>query len=325
MATEKKNRLIPVLLAIVFIALIGMNLLQYRQNTILKRELNAITLSEKDQSNNTEKDNLSRVKPVNPTSKINLLAEDGISGEEKIKKLESQIADMQAWQDYLEESLEKYKQEEEWQNDTTKRLIKSIISSRVDGFAEEVNLSSDVKTKLYNMLFDKEMEIREILSGDIPRDDRKQGMEYISEKYDEMISDLLVGNYPAYSEYVKVQMERNYVTDFNNSMLMRDNQLDKQQEKRLIAVIYSENQAFSEIRKDNKENVNISPVEIMKENLEIQKILHNRYIDSAGDILSESQMHKFQKYLDEEISRSEINLNTTISMYGNTDIKDSDQ
>ena len=65
----------------------------------------------------------------------------------------------------------------------------------MDPFAEEAGLAPDIKTKLYDMLAEKDYSIQEIYSGEIKKEDREQEIEDIDKKYDELISELLDDNY----------------------------------------------------------------------------------------------------------------------------------
>lgn len=279
------------ILGIICVALIIIVLLQYRYNTELKSTPNKIALSEKFQSG---------FKTVDPSSKM-IGSPDSINDKAKIKKLETQIADMQDWQDYLEKSLKKYQTEENKKEDLFYREYRDGYSRYIKGFAEENDLPSDMRLELINLLTERSMELKDLLPGNPERDRIKQ-------KYDTLISELLSDRYSAYLEYQKVDNERNYVRDFRRNIMTLDNQLDKQQEKSLVAAIYNDNQVFNESIKEKiqplngKEDVTI---EKLKEIVELQKKLHNRYLDSAKNILSESQLMEFQKYLDVKVSSME--------------------
>jgi hypothetical protein len=53
----------------------------------------------------------------------------------------------------------------------------------------------------------------------------------------------------------------------------------------------------------------LSYSEQMQGELDLQKALRDRYIESAKEILSEPQLQKFKKYLDAEILQEEILVN----------------
>ena len=307
----KNKYLVRILHGIVYTGLIITVFVQYRQNTELKRELNKTTLSEESKSGNIIKEKPPGLKTVKPPLKISGISEEDISDKEKIKRLESRIVDMQVWQDYLEESLEKQKQEDDKNIEMQQSFTRSVISSRIDGFAEDAGLSQDIKTKLFNLLFEKEMELDDLFSGDVPQEARKKEIEYIEQKYDELISDLLSDKYFAYKEYLKSQWARQYITDFNDSML-NSIPLEKQQEQKLITAIYNETQNFKDIQNEKMQALygeKLSYSEQMQEELEMQKALRDRYIESAKTILSEPQLQKFKKYLDAEILQEEILVN----------------
>lgn len=330
MEIRPTGRKIPIKTAIIwglFLVLITAVFLQYRYIMQIKGDLNKSDLSGRSRTISSVKERASGFKRDHSSFMLNRKSEDNISDKEKIEMLESRIADMQAWQDFLEEALERQKNEEEWNNDIVISMSRSLISARVDGFAEEAYLSPDIKSKLFNILFEKESEMRDIYSGDVPGEDRKKELEYLSQKYDERISDLLLNKYDAYKEYLKVQAERNYISDYKNSMLTGDNQLEKQQEQRLIAALYNENQAFKKLLEEKEQilhNENLADSVKRKEYLDAWKSLYNSYTDSARDILSESQLKKFQKFLEVELSRQEMHVNTTIGNMSYSENKDDD-
>ena len=314
-SNSKMSNITRLLICVLFLVLIIIVLFQYRQNTELKKELYKTTHSEKSKTKNILKEKLPGLKTVKPSSEISTISEEDISDKEKIKKLESRLADMQAWQDYLEESLEKQKQENDKNIEMEQSFNRSIISSRIDGFAEDAGLSQDIKTKLFDLLFEKEMEVDDLFSGDVPQQDRKKETEYIEQKYDELISDLLSDKYTAYKEYLKSQWARQYITDFKDSML-NNIPLEKQQEQKLVTAIYNETQKFRDIQNEKIQGLydeKLSYSEQMQGELELQKALRDRYIESAKEILSEPQLQKFIKYLDAEILQEEILVNRVIS------------
>ena len=280
------NRLIPLMLGVICVVLIIIVLLQYRYNTELKKELNEITLSERIQP---------ELKATDLPSAVNN------TPDKKIKKLESQIADMQDWQDYLEKSLKKYQTEEDKKEDLIYRETRDGYSRYIKGFAEENDLPSEIRVELINLLTERSLELRNLLPGNPERDRIKQ-------KYDALISELLSDKYTAYTDYQKVDNERNYVRDFRRNIMTLNNQLDKQQEKSLITAIYNDKQVFNESIKEEIQPLNGKEevtIEKLKEIVALQKKLHNSYLDSAKNILSESQFKEFQKYLDAKISSME--------------------
>ena len=310
-SNSKMSIIMRLMIVILFLALVVTVLFQYRQNAELKRELNKTHYSLKSKPGNIVKEKPPGIKSVKPPPDISGISEEDMNDKEKIKKLESRIDDMQAWQDYLEEALVKQKQEEDKNIEMEQSFNKSIISSRIHGFTEEAGLSQDIKTKLIDLLFEKEMEVDDLFSGDIPQETRKKEIEYITQKYDELISDLLSDKYTVYKEYLKSQWARQYITDFKESML-NSIPLEKQQEQKLITAIYNETQDFKDILNERMQVLSdekLSYSEQMQGELDLQKALRDRYIESAKEILSEPQLQKFKKYLDAEILQEEILVN----------------
>ena len=284
------------MLVVICVVLMITVLLQYRYNTELKKELKEISLSDKIKSG---------IKAANFSSGMSNTPEKNNNDAGKIKRLESKITDMQAWQDYLEESLQKYQSEEDKKETVLYRQLMNGIPSYYNDFAEENNLPVDIKNELFNLLIEKGIEERGLWPGD-------PALEAVTQKYDELISELLADKYPAYVEYLELSNERYEVREFRKNIMTLDDRLDKQQEKRLIASMYNDKRDFldkhnEEIQKLNDEN-NFKNLDIMKEGIELEKKLHNRFLNSAGNILSQSQLKEFQKYLDTKISEREADF-----------------
>lgn len=217
---------------------------------------------------------------------------------EKNKNLEAQIADMQDWQDYLEKSLKKYQTAENKIDDLVYHETRKDISPYIEGFAEENNIPSNITIELINLLTERTIEVRYLAHGN---SERNQAFE----KYDVLVSELLSDKYPAYLEYKKHDNARYYIRQFEMNITSLDNRLDKQQQKDLVAAIYNDYQFFNESIKEDPQPLNDEEdlnIEKMNEAVDLQRKLHNRYLDSARDILSESQLKEFQKYLDTKIS-----------------------
>lgn len=128
----KTAKLILMISLILNIILVTTVVMQHKYITENMKDLKEFTLSE-----TNIKDNHSGSKTVDPSPKI-IESLDGISDKGKIKNLESQINDMQDWQDYLEEKLAKYEITSE---ERYYKLLKGNLSSRFEPFAEENNLS----------------------------------------------------------------------------------------------------------------------------------------------------------------------------------------
>lgn len=334
-STDKRNYVIPIILGIVIVVLTIAVLAQNRRINTLKKEMNNTTMTE-----NTP----SELITDNISSEKNQPPEDINTYKDKIKKLEKKVADMQAWQDYLEETLRKNEEDTNFplpnrpagdrfvgfppriRNDPAMRnIMRNVLSSRYNSFAEENNLPPEVQNKFIDLLFERENKIRNMMpgirglrSGRILSEDLQQELTDINAEYDEQISELLSEeDFIAFKEYQKVEPERMFIDQFKRNMFFGDTELEKQQEKELIAAMYNDRQNYEVSQKENVEEMIFSgnPLdresieERVKEGLENQNKLYSSYVESAKDILTESQMQKFETYIDMRKSSLEMIAN----------------
>lgn len=244
----------------------------------------------------------------------------------KIVKLESQIVDMQAWQDYLEGALNENNKSSIpapqnspdgnrmvdnapviTNNPALRNGRRSPISFRYDTFAEENDLSEETKSKLLDLLAEMQLEIMNRMprrggfsTEMIDREALWQQVEAINSIYDEKISELLSANeLDAFKEYQNSESERMLIMGFNG-IFEGDSLLDNEKEKELVAAMYNARQANPETkREDNTQSFfgrPFGPGQINEGPENVEK-LNNIYLESARDILSEDEMEKFEGYI----------------------------
>lgn len=276
--------------------------MQYRHITEQTKYLKKLTFSER-----SIKDNQSESKTVDPTSKITE-SRDSISDKEKIKNLKSQISDMQDWQDYLEKDLSKYEttREERYYN-----ASKSIYSSRFEPFFDENNISPAKKTEFIKLLAQRQVERLGLDKNSMDAEDFQKEDENIKSKYDDLISNLLSEeNYIAYHDFLKSEEDRPYISGFKEIVFTGDKQLDKQQEKDLLAAISNKRldiegtEGISIYGPRNEESL-----EDVKKAMNAHKKLLNGYLEVSKNILTNSQFTKFKKFIDLQISSIETKEN----------------
>jgi len=305
----KKNHTIPIVLGIIIVILIITVLFQTRRIHDLEKVNSNFYKTEKEQAeSNTE------VIPSDKNSD-NIYSEKYKSTEadneyqDRINKLESKIADMKEWQDYLEETIDKENKKEEANNDRMYKAMKSSLSSRFESFAEENNLYANKKTELIELLTERELEYRDLYTNNSNRENIQKERENIQLNYDNLISDLLSQeDYIAYKEYLESEQDRNRVRSLKRSALTGDNQLNKQQEKDLVAAIYMKRLDLEDTEEIKELRTKRGPrnKEDMIKMLNAQKELYNGYLEAAKDILTDSQMKKYHEYIDRQISSIEI-------------------
>ncbi len=246
----------------------------------------------------------------------------------EIDKLKAQIADMQAWQDYLEGALNEKNTDSVsalqnrsagnrmennapgiTNNPAMRDRLRSSISFRYDALAEEIGLSEETKSKLMDLLAEMRLEIMDRMPGrgGLPpemadREAIRQQIEEITSKYNEKISELLSDDeLYAFREYQNSEPERMLITGFNGNVFEDDNLLDKETEKELVAAMYSARQADPDTkREDDSASLLGGPfsrLSQMNEGLDNVEKLNSIYLESAKDILSDDQMQKLEDYL----------------------------
>lgn len=301
-SASKTTQLILMISLILNIILVITVVMQYRHITEHMKDLKKATFSE-----TSIKDNQSGLKTVDKLSKMTE-SPDSFSDKEEIKNLKSQIADMQAWQDYLEEKLAKYEiTSEERFYSSIYNSSKSKNSSRFEPFFEENNISPAKKTEFIELLAQRRLEWVDLDENSMNTEEYQKEEEKIKSKYDDLISNLLYEeNYIAYQDFLKSEEDRPLIGIFKEVVFTGDNQLTNQQEKDLLAAISSKRLAIEDsgeilISDIGKEQ---SP-EFLEKWLNAQKKILSGSLEVSKDILTDSQIKKFKKFMDIQISSTE--------------------
>lgn len=245
----------------------------------------------------------------------------------EIDKLKSQIADMQAWQDYLEDALNGNNRESvsvtqnrpaenrivdsatnTMNNPALRNGSRSPISFRYDALAEEIGLSEEIKSKLMDLLAEIRLEIMDFMPGRggfpptmTDREALGQRIEEISSKYNKKLSELLSEDeLYAFKEYQNSERERMLIMGLNRNIFEGDNVLDSEKERELVNAMYNARQANPDTKSED-ESLTLfgrpfGPPQ-MNEGVENAEKLNSIYLESARDILSEDQLQKFEDYL----------------------------
>ncbi|MBN1907556.1 MAG: hypothetical protein JW927_20920 [Deltaproteobacteria bacterium] len=133
-----------------------------------------------------------------------------------------------------------------------------------------------------------------------------QQTETIKAQYDEKIAELLPeGGLALFKEYEKRSMERALV--FNLEIMLGDDPLEKEKERELIELLYEDTQTYTtyaEVLKNipgaaadvvpEKKIDEETEDRLFMESVESDIKKYAAYIESAEDVLSESQMVKFE-------------------------------
>ena len=313
-SSSKKNIFI-VLLSVLIVALILAVILQQRHISELNGRLNGLTLSEKVDSGLNEQINLSDTdtrtnrrgkKKISPSSEKVEFAESDSNDNEQIKKLKAQIADMQEWQDYLEDTVEKRSKEEEERDKSLRKSIKSYLTTRLQPFFDHNNISPEIKSRIIDLRLEEQVEMEDIYKSGMPSKDTMEEQVKAQKEYEERIAELLSEkDYTAYKNFKKLEYEWGTVGQIKRDFVSRDLKLEKDQEQQLVEAMHDARMEVSKIQSQKmlkKEDYEkLSQEERMKQSLEYQKTMYGMYLESASKILSESQYPAFKRYFDNQI------------------------
>ena len=189
--------------------------------------------------------------------------------------------------------------------------MKTILRTKYSSLVEVYDVSPEKEADLMDLIVEKQMElldvssqISEVQKGNITSEDLIREVEYVNNLYDEKIADLLSSEeFEAYSEYTKHGEQWLFLNEFKNNVKYTGGiQLDKQQEKDLVAAMYIENQKVNENRKEIQNSVNLQDPQFrgsnLKSSLDYQNSLLNGYHEASAGILSDSQQIKLGEYID---------------------------
>ncbi len=304
MMKTTSNKVIHVIQAILFILIVILSITLYLRG----RELSKI--KERFGVNSQAVNILAENKSDGSLSGKNLSPDDEEKNKKKITELETRIADMQAWQDYLNKALDEYKKRVDssasvWRRTGTLSQADYSIDFMKD-FIEENNLPPDLKEKLLGLYNERDTELRESvpdimdfqpgnIKGNIA--ERIHQGEKIKSEYDEEIAKLLSKEELALlKEYEKTGKERNFLNELKG--MLGNDRLEKEKEKDLIARMYNYRKNAQEEEKKKAQSYKINDdgpdkesfERIQKDNLEWNMKLIENYSSLAKGILSESQM-----------------------------------
>ncbi len=298
--------IIAVLLVIVILQNVRINGLKKGLSEAILAEKNRFVMSSKTPEVKYLKGKESGVNVGSLSSEKKGLQENDYDYPEKIKRLESRINDMQEWQDFLEGTLNKQDRKAQERDNIIFNARKTFISSRLEPFAEHTNLSSSILEKLINLRVEEQQDIADLNTENLLPQDRMREIEKIRSHYDEKISQILSeDDYAAYREYQKTENEWGVINQIKKDPVFNDIKLEKYQEEQLVAAMYEDRQAMIPLHKEkvtqNGGYEEQSEEDKLKNSLEYQKPLYERYIESAESILSDAQLQTFKKYFDNQI------------------------
>lgn len=190
---------------------------------------------------------------------------------------------------------------------------------------EGLNLSPEDLDKFKDLLVDYQMEVTEIsfeMVGDATDDERREMGEeakLIRDDYDQKISEFLGNeNYNKYKSYQETSMERTLVSGFSETLGIGE-QLNEQQEAELMDLMYQERKEFyASIDYDPEEEneFTLPNEEIMAKEMERLNQTYEKYREAGKDILSTSQMDKFDTFLTQRREMTEMAMKLSSQLLG---------
>ncbi len=311
--SNKKNHVILSILSILVVILITAVFLQGRQ---LSKFIDGL-----DEKSQTE------IKADGSFSGKSAPQDDEETYQKKITKLETRITEMQGVQDQLEETLNEYGDKEASaasemdavSEARAKFNTRRNLLNKFKDFLEQNNYPPELKGKLFDLSIERNNTIGEHMmkapeDWENPRDWSKnkefnRQTEEINAIYDEKIAELLPeGGLAAYKEYEAKNKERSLVFYFQSTL--GDEALEKVKEWELIDLLYKDAQPYSSHDEDETNILYAHPYIIPEKRLDEETIdrivklndenlrkTYDTYIESAKGILSESEMVKFEGFV----------------------------
>lgn len=194
----------------------------------------------------------------------------------------------------------------EMKNQLSRNIPRSFISSRLEPFIEQNDLSPDVKSKLIDIRVEEQQKMMDFTSSKNPPQDLIRELNQIRSDCDEKISKLLSAKiFAAYKQYQKYENEWATISDIRKDFEFQDIKLEKDQEQQLVAAMYNARQGMMETQRRKAQEGEISvpqsQEEMLKYNYESQKNIFSKYMQSAKNILDDSQLKIFHRYFDNQL------------------------
>jgi len=333
MKETTSNKMIHVIQAALFILVVILSTTLYLQERQLSKLKGRFDVTSPADNFQTEE------KTHGSSPGTNLSQDDENNYKKKIKNLETQIAGMQEWQDYLKKTLDEYDERAVsaasfWRQAGTVSQADYSIDF-IKGFVEENNFPPELKEKLLvlisernNTLRDSVPDLLNFVPGNIKGNMAEQMQQYkkINAEYDGEIAKLLSKEEMVlYKEYEQTAKERDLINGLKT--WLGDDKLEKEKEKKLIALMYNYRQSAEEEQIKKAKSYEISEegpdeetmARMQKDNLEYNIKLYENYASLAEGILSESQMEVLNGIVN---FRKSIFVNDSQGMSGSEEEKD---
>lgn len=198
-------------------------------------------------------------------------------------------------------------------DDQQLNMTRSMMTSRIETFAEQRNLSPDVKAKLIDMRVEEQTKISELMSGGNPASNQFYESNKVHTDSDERIYNLLSEeDYGAYQRYKKFEDQWVIVGQISKELKFHDMELKKDQAEQLVMAMYNDSQEMMAKQMRELQQGGIPAAQsregMMMRRLKYQKEISAMYIDSAKKILTESQLKQFERHFDNQIYTIEKSL-----------------
>ena len=247
--------------------------------------------------------------------------------QKKIQNLETRITDMQEKQDQLEDTLSEYGDKEASivsEMDAVSKVREDFnrrknLTNMYKDFLNQNNYPPELSEKLVDLYFERHNKLGEH-NMKVPEDwenpeDWSKNKEFnrqteeINAIYDEKVAELLPeGGLAAYKKYEAKIKEKDLVNYFQSTL--GDEALEKKKARELIDLLYKDAQPYN-IQDENYKNIPfVMPYVIPEKKLDEETIdrivaendenlrkTYETYLESAKGILSDSEMVKFEGFI----------------------------
>ncbi len=202
---------------------------------------------------------------------------------------------------------------------------KMMLDMTYGALFKSLNLSAEDAETLKQLLVDRQMAVVDdsmaMMSGEIPAAERTEKVKQIAETMkdgNKKIEDFLgAESYAVFKEYEDTQSERMQVNLFKQSLTGED-ALTDEQEQQLIAAMYQERKNLP--NPDFVKNANTDPTKFTGDGIAaMQKQLdqlQDKYLQTAGNILSAPQLEQFKKSLEQQRAMQAMGLKMAAQMFG---------
>lgn len=321
MERDKIKNIVIIITCLLFLASIGLNIRQYRQNKKLTDEIHGEFADRESTDNRIHGRDTGMQKNGDQPQLTGVVSTDASTGDADIDELMYQLNAAEEELDYAWEQLSDTQTEDNSYDLQVNMYLRDALDDEYDYLFRELDLTPEELERFKDILFENRLAQRDFyreLYGATPSEEKrielKQLRQDISDDEErKIIESLGIGVYERYKAYKDAVDEINEVRSFAAS-LSSDDTLTETQEKALIEAMQNE-PIYSETNSDNAKI--LFPSEIYTENniteiLSMHKSYNEAFVKAAQDILSSSQLVLLKGYLNKRHDNYENSLKSMV-------------